>query len=197
MWMTFPERGVEQTSWSHGNFWDARDMVQAFDDLGAVEFNSANLTGSGEPEQLDAVRVNTGFFRVLGVPAAAGRLFREGEDVPGQDANIVILSHRFWTRRFGRDPAIVGRSIRLDGVSHQVVGILPAGTPLPRLGGRLPPARAHAERAARELGDGRDRPAQAGRDVRGRAHRSAARHDARRAALPGGQPGHERQHRAR
>ena len=41
MWMTFPERGVEQASWSHGNFWDARDMVQAFDDLGAVEFGSA------------------------------------------------------------------------------------------------------------------------------------------------------------
>ena len=129
MWMTFPERGVEQASWSHGNFWDARDMVQAFDAIGAVEFNSANLTGSGEPEQLEAVRVNSGFFRVLGVPAAAGRLFREGEDAPGQDSNIAILTYRFWMRRFGRDPAIVGQSIRLDGVSHQVVGILPAGTP--------------------------------------------------------------------
>jgi predicted permease len=128
-WMTFPERGIEEASWSHGNFWDARDMVRSFDGFAAVEFNSANLTGSGEPEQLDAVRVNSGFFRVLGVPAAAGRLFREGEDAPGQDANIAILSYRFWTRRFGRDPAIVGRSIRLDGVSHQVVGVLPAGTP--------------------------------------------------------------------
>jgi putative ABC transport system permease protein len=129
VWMAFPERGIDRTSWSHGHFWDARDMVRTFDELGAIEFGSANLTGAGDPEQLEAVRVNAGFFRVLGVPPAAGRLFRAGEDAPGQDANIVILSHRFWTRRFGNDPAIVGRSIMLNGVSHQVIGVLPAGTP--------------------------------------------------------------------
>jgi putative ABC transport system permease protein len=129
VWMAFPERGIDETSWSHGNFWDARDMVRSFEDLGAIEFGSVNLTGAGDPEQLEAVRVNAGFFRVLGVPPAAGRLFRAGEDAPGQNANIAILSHRFWTRQFGNDPAIVGRTLSLNGVAHEVVGVLPAGTP--------------------------------------------------------------------
>ena len=63
VWMAFPERGINQTSWSHGNFWDARDMTQAFEDLGAVEFGDVNLTGHGDPVKLDAVRVNAGFFQ--------------------------------------------------------------------------------------------------------------------------------------
>ena len=129
VWMAFPERDLDRTSWSHANFWDARDMVTAFEDLGAIEFGSLNLTGTGDPERLDAVRVNAGFFRVLGVLPVAGRVLVAGEDAPGQDSNIVILSHRFWTRRFAQDPAIVGRMITLDGVAHQVIGILPAGTP--------------------------------------------------------------------
>src|SRR5574338_437537 len=129
VWMSFPERGIEQTSWSHGHFWDARDMVRSFEELGAIDFGSANLTGAGEPQQLDAVRVNAGFFKVLGVPPAAGRLLRPGEDAPGHNANIVILSHRFWTRQFGNDPAVVGRTLTLNGVGHEVIGVLPAGTP--------------------------------------------------------------------
>lgn len=129
VWMAFPERGLEQTSWSHGHFWDARDMVRSFEELGAIDFGSANLTGVGDPQQLEAVRVNAGFFKVLGVPPAAGRLLRPGEDAPGQNANIVILSHRFWTRQFGNDPAVVGRTLTLNGVGHEVIGVLPAGTP--------------------------------------------------------------------
>ena len=127
--MAFPERGIDRTSWSHGNFWDARDMVTTFEDLGAVEFGDINLTGLGDPEKLNAVRVNAGFFRVLAVAPVAGRLLRAGEDQPGQDAKVAILSHRFWMRRFGADTSIVGRTITLNGEAHEVIGILPAGTP--------------------------------------------------------------------
>ena len=63
VWMAFPERGINQTSWSHGNFWDARDMTQAFEDLGGVEFGDVNLTGLGDPVKLDAVRVNDASLR--------------------------------------------------------------------------------------------------------------------------------------
>ena len=129
VWMAFPERGINRTSWSHGNFWDARDMTQAFEDLGAVEFGDVNLTGHGDPVKLDAVRVNAGFFRVLGVPPVAGRLLGPGDDDPGKDANVVILSHRIWRGRFGGDPEVVGRTLMLNGQAHQVIGILPAGTP--------------------------------------------------------------------
>ena len=123
--MAFPERSINQTSWSDGNFWDALDIAQTFEALGAMRFGDVNLTGNGNPTKLDAVRVNTGFFRVLGVAPVAGRLLSEGDD-----ANVVILSHRFWTRRFAADPAVVGRTLMLSGEPHQVIGILPAGTPI-------------------------------------------------------------------
>jgi MacB-like periplasmic core domain len=73
--------------------------------------------------------VNAGFFAVLKVSPVVGRTLRAGEDAPGQDANVAILSHRFWTRRFGKDPGVVGSSITLNGEAHQVIGVLPAGTP--------------------------------------------------------------------
>jgi predicted permease len=129
VWAAFPERNINQMSWSHGNFWDAREMVTAFEDLGAIEFGSVNLTGHGGPERLDGVRVNVGFFRVLGVAPVAGRVLTPGEDGSGQAANVAIFSHRFWTRRFAQDPAVVGRTVTLDGAANEVIGILPAGTP--------------------------------------------------------------------
>jgi putative ABC transport system permease protein len=129
VWMTFPERGLDETSWAPGHFWDARDMVRTFEDLGAMDFGTVNLTGAGDPQLLDAARVNAGFFRVLGVPPAAGRLLRAGEDQPGQNPNVVILSYRFWTQQFGNDPAVIGRMLTLNGVGHEVIGVLPAGTP--------------------------------------------------------------------
>ena len=83
----------------------------------------------GDPEKLNAVRVNAGFFRVLNVLPIAGRVLGAGDDEPGRDANVAILSHRFWTRRFANDAGIVGRTMTLNGVAHQVIGILPPGTP--------------------------------------------------------------------
>jgi putative ABC transport system permease protein len=129
VWMAFPERDLDRASWSHANFWDAREMVGAFEELGAMEFGDVNLTGTGDPQKLNAVRVNAGFFRVVGVSPVVGRLLREGEDAPSQNPNVVILSHRLWTERFGKDSAIVGRTLVLNGVAHEVIGVLPPGTP--------------------------------------------------------------------
>lgn len=83
----------------------------AFEDIGAIEFGSVNLTGLGDPERLDSARVNVGFFRALAVPPVAGRLLVPVEDAFGRDANVVILSHRFWARRFARGPAVVSRTL--------------------------------------------------------------------------------------
>ena len=59
-------------------FWDARDMADAFEDIGAIEFGSVNLTGLGDPERLDSARVNVGVLRALAVPPVAGRLLVPG-----------------------------------------------------------------------------------------------------------------------
>jgi putative ABC transport system permease protein len=71
-----------------------------------------------------AVRISTNFFSLLGVQPRLGRDFRAGEDAAGSD-RIVILSDRSWRRRFGGSSDVVGRTIRVDGESHQIVGVLP------------------------------------------------------------------------
>ena len=129
IWMAFPERSIDRTSWSHANFWDTRSMTSAFEEMGAIEFGSMNLTGAGDPQRVDAFRVNAGFFSVLRVTPVAGRLLRPSDDEAGQGQNVAILTHRFWARRFYSNPDVVGRTITLDGVSHQVIGVLPAATP--------------------------------------------------------------------
>ena len=73
--------------------------------------------------------VSAGFFDVLRVTPVAGRLFAAGEDEPGADARLVVLSHDFWTRRFGGESTVVGRELVLDGEPHTVIGVLPRGRP--------------------------------------------------------------------
>jgi len=84
-----------------------------------------NLTGVGEPERLQGFRVSANFFRMLGVAAAQGRTFLDEEDRFGNH-RVVVISHQLWQRSFGGDPALVGRSISLNGASWQVVGVMPA-----------------------------------------------------------------------
>jgi putative ABC transport system permease protein len=83
---------------------------------------TANLTGVGEPERLEGMRVATAFFDVLGSDAAYGRVFRTGEDA---EQRIAVITDRLWRRRFGGDRGIVGRNIELSGVPYTVVGVLP------------------------------------------------------------------------
>ena len=85
---------------------------------------SVTLTGAGDPAQLPAARVSSGFLRALGVPPLLGRAFVD-EDARPAASDVAILSHALWRSRFGGDPAIVGRRILLDGRAHTVVGVMP------------------------------------------------------------------------
>jgi putative ABC transport system permease protein len=88
------------------------------------EYNSFNLVGDGAPERLVGVGVAQDFLPVLGVPLLIGRNFTTEESV-WNGRHAAILTHGFWTRRFGADRAIVGRSITLNGQPTEVVGVLP------------------------------------------------------------------------
>jgi putative ABC transport system permease protein len=127
VWGTSPIRGWARGSFSAANFWDLRDRQQTFEEFGALAFTSFSMTGRSEPERVSAGRVTTGFFRSLGIAPAGGRFFEPGEDQPGRGESIVMLSNRFWTRRFSRDPSIVGQTLTLDGQPYTVVGVLPGG----------------------------------------------------------------------
>lgn len=97
----------------------------------AVDVASFTLLGAGAPERIDGVQVTADFFRVFGVQPALGRDFRPGEDVPGA-AQVAMLSHQLWARRFHSDAGIIGKSIRLGGSLRTVIGVMPAGFEFPR-----------------------------------------------------------------
>ena len=126
---TLPSRGWDRVSLTEANFWDLHERNRTFEAMGALAGASFSLTGFATPERLSGARVTAGFFRSLGVTAVAGRIFEPGEDEPGRGDGLVLLSHRFWTRRFSGDKTVVGRSITLDNQPYQIVGVLPPGTP--------------------------------------------------------------------
>ena len=97
--------------------------------LSALEIFMAGLAARGGegPERVTGMLVSADYFGILGTRPAVGRLFVAGEDdTPGGDP-VVVLSHRLWTRRFGGDPSVVGRSIALNGGSYTVVGVAQEG----------------------------------------------------------------------
>lgn len=102
-----------------------REQVHSMDVAAYAEGHEFNLTRFGEPVRLTGTEVSAELLSVLGAQPELGRTFRPGEDTVGGD-NYVVLSHALWEQRFGRDPAIIGRSIELEGVSRQVVGVMPA-----------------------------------------------------------------------
>jgi predicted permease len=112
-------------SWSVGNFDYFRQRLTSAEDFAADTGTSMNLSDNGEPERIFGGRVTWNYHRLFGIPPAYGRTFRAEEDQPGRN-KVVILSDRLWRRRFGADPAIVGRSIRINSEPHDVVGIMPA-----------------------------------------------------------------------
>ena len=108
-----------------GAFVAMREEMQSFDAAAYFEGHEFNLTGRGEPLRLSGVLVSAEFFSVLGVHPELGHPFYPGDDKAGQD-NYVVLSDALWQQRFASDPSIIGRSIELEGVSRQVVGVMPA-----------------------------------------------------------------------
>ncbi|MBL8236217.1 MAG: ABC transporter permease [Bryobacterales bacterium] len=87
-------------------------------------------TGVGEPEQLDGMRVTANFFDTLGVLPAAGRTFQTGEDLLGA-ARVAVISHDLWLRNYAGDVSAVGRTITLNSVTYQIIGVMPAGFQFP------------------------------------------------------------------
>jgi putative ABC transport system permease protein len=110
---------------SAGNYLDGVLQIQSLSAATAVQYSSFNLTGSGEPERITGARATAGFFDVFNLPVEHGRVFTAAEDQPGRE-QVVVLSHRLWTRRFNADPAVVGRQLRLNGQPYDVIGIMPA-----------------------------------------------------------------------
>jgi len=112
---------------SPGNYLHWREMNSVFTEMSIVSMTfRAAYTGDGEPEEVKQQVVNATLFPMLGVNAAVGRVFTPEEDRPNS-SRFVLLSDRFWRRRFAADPNVINRSIRLSGNLFTVVGVMPPG----------------------------------------------------------------------
>jgi predicted permease len=110
---------------SAGNYVDGIEPVQRFESVTAIQYGSFNISDSGQPERVVGARATWAFFQVFAIAPALGRAFTQDEDQPGRE-QVVVLSHRLWTRRFGSDSAVVGKEIKLNGRPHEVIGVMPA-----------------------------------------------------------------------
>ncbi|HEX2268884.1 MAG TPA: ABC transporter permease [Pyrinomonadaceae bacterium] len=135
VWRTSPH----SQTWPHSaaNFFDQREKNTVFDKMAAYNFASRNLTEQGQTaERLLGLAATADFFPIMGVSPALGRVFKPEEFEPGTD-NVIVLTDRFWTRRFGSDPNVVGRKIELDGKPVEIIGVMPPGFEHPILWGPI------------------------------------------------------------
>jgi putative ABC transport system permease protein len=123
IWADSPEQGLTKAEVSVPKFRELRDSG-AFASVAAYHAEDLNLTERGDPEYLQGERISREFFDVWGIEPLLGRRFSAAEDQKG-GGDVVMLSEGLWRRRFGGDPGIVGRAVRLEGKPYTVVGILP------------------------------------------------------------------------
>jgi len=127
-----PERVVRITNLRDGNrmvssvpdFVDFRTQTKSFSSMAAIDNQPMNLTGGSEPERVASARVSASFWSLLGVTPAVGRGFAPNEDAQSA-GRVVVVSDGLWTRRFGADRRLVGKTISLDGNAYTVVGVAP------------------------------------------------------------------------
>jgi putative ABC transport system permease protein len=117
--------GSKADNVGYATFDDIRNQTSVFESMAAVRGWSPTLVISGEAERVPAMRVSASFFSMLGVRPALGRDFRADDDHPDR-WRVLMISDGLWRRRFSADPAVIGRTVRMNDRDYQIVGVLPA-----------------------------------------------------------------------
>jgi predicted permease len=131
LWNTSPGLGITRDWFSSAQYFDIKNGHHGFEQVAIAIGANFDLTGDGVPERVGVTRVSSDLLPMLGAQAAFGRLFTPEDDITGSP-NVVILSHGLWARRYGSDPSIIGRQIKINSHLYEVVGILPQTFSLPR-----------------------------------------------------------------
>ena len=113
LWNRSPGLGIAEDWFSTAQYFDIREGQNAFSDVAIAIGAYATLTGRGEPERVGALRVSSNLLPMLGARPALGRFFVPEDDTPGRTGSAV-LAHAAWVRRFGGDPAVIGRTLVVE-----------------------------------------------------------------------------------
>jgi len=115
--------GFSRNTPAPANYFDWRAQNHVFTDMAATRGRSMSITGDGTPEQLYGQAVTPNFFSVLGVTPLMGRAFTEEED--RNAAQVVLISHRLWQRRYSGDASVLNRTILLNDARYTIAGVMP------------------------------------------------------------------------
>jgi predicted permease len=126
-----PRPGRPNGAVSPGAFTDWKEGNTTLEVLSLINGAEMNLAGEGQPETIRGLMVSASYLQILRLQPALGRGFSSDEDRPGSDNKVVVIAHELWQRRFGADPSIIGRAIRLNSEPHSVIGVLPPEAALP------------------------------------------------------------------
>jgi putative ABC transport system permease protein len=130
VWTSFVDRPAVRNSSTGANYLAWKEQARSFEAVGANFGFTMNLGTSedGAPaERVEGTRFTASMWDVVGVRPIRGRVFTPEEDRNGSPAPVAVLSYNFWQRRFAGDPQIIGKTLRLDGVETDVIGVMPQG----------------------------------------------------------------------
>src|SRR5205807_696755 len=115
---------IVQEPFSLPDLADFRQNNDSLEGLSAIADWGANLTGHGDTERLQGVKISADAFQLLGVHAFIGRTLLPDDDRPDHPL-VVVLTYGLWKRRFGGDPGAVGQTVQISGETYTIVGVLP------------------------------------------------------------------------
>jgi putative ABC transport system permease protein len=125
-----PSQGITQLGVPLHDFLDWREQQRTFEELAGFYNSTINIGDTGHPERFSGGFMTANSFRILGVQPLLGRAFRDGDDAPGA-APVIILGHAAWQNRYGADPDVVGRQVRVNGRTAEIIGVMPQGFRFP------------------------------------------------------------------
>ena len=126
-----PRLGRDGIAVSPQNYGDWRERQVSFESMGALQRHRYNLADEGEPVRLDGALISASLFPLLGKTPIVGRGFTGEDDRPRRPAAVALVSERLWRERFEASASVVGRTIRLDGRVHEIVGVMESGFRFP------------------------------------------------------------------
>ena len=122
--LTAPGINIKDFELSPSDYFVFREQSTTFQDIGLYQGDSVSITGTAEPEQVDALIVTDGMLPILGISPMLGRTFTKADDSPGAP-DTAMLTYGYWRRKFGGDPSAVGKNIIVDGKQRQIIGVMP------------------------------------------------------------------------